>query len=137
MPRSYWDFVAGEIGGGALFWLAISLTIIFFMYGFKHIVVRRQPFDAVAYAALSMSLFCFGTAMRAFLTWMHNRYELRGWDATEWAMTWPWFGASLVLNILGAGACIWVVSSWRWRKVVTLSVVYFAMLIPTALFFLV
>lgn len=135
MPRDYWDVVIGELGGGISFWLSSFLSAMFFTYAFKHLVLQRNRFDATAYAALAMAIFCLGGALRAFVMWMHNLYQLRGWEVSPWTELWPWMGASLIFNAVGAAICTWVVSSWRWRKLFTALVIMFSITVPVVLFF--
>jgi hypothetical protein len=54
-----------------------------------------------------------------------------GWDPSHWIATWPWFGLSVLFNIVGAEACIYLLSSWRWRLCLSVLACVTSILIPT------
>jgi hypothetical protein len=68
---------------------------------------------------------------------MQFLYIRNDWDYTFWLRTWPWFGMSVVLNILGAAAAIWFLSHYSYRTAFTVLAVVTALGVPALVFMLV
>jgi hypothetical protein len=138
-----WDIMVREIGGGAWFFVSLWLTIGFIIY-----VVRRNSFlrngnsidsdwaHAIGIAvktAVALAFFSAGSAIRAFMSWMQFHYAANGWDTEPWIATWPWFGLSVILNIAGGAAAIWLLTPRRWRSWFAGFAVATAVTVPIAL----
>lgn len=101
---SPWDISVRELGGGAWFFMSLWLSVAFVSFVIRE---RDRTNPIVLAVATGLATFAWGSAIRAFLTWMQFRALGNGWDAAYWIQTWPWFGTSVILNISGAAACIY------------------------------
>jgi hypothetical protein len=118
-----------EIGAGAWFITAASLVLVFGVYAAQCFTWdadwRRSPTFS---AAIALSIFGAGSAMRAGLAWfrfIHGDYS--GFDfILSW---WPWFEVSILANALGAAIAIYALSP-SWRLCLSLGVVGAAFIIP-------
>jgi hypothetical protein len=118
-----------EIGAGAWFITAVSLVLVFGVYAAQCFTWdpdwRRSPTFS---AAIALSIFGAGSAMRAGLAWfrfVHGDYS--GFDfILSW---WPWFEVSILANALGAAIAIYALSP-SWRLCLSLGVVGAAFIIP-------
>jgi hypothetical protein len=118
-----------EIGAGAWFITAVSLVLVFGVYAAQCFTWdpdwRRSPTFS---AAIALSIFGAGSAMRAGLAWfrfIHGDYS--GFDfILSW---WPWFEVSILANALGAAIAIYALSP-SWRLCLSLGVVGAAFIIP-------
>jgi hypothetical protein len=125
------DIVVREIGGGAWFFMSFALGVAFIGYVVRQRwIFSQREFTPVTKTAVALALFSFGSAMRAFLTWMQFLYLDNGWDARYWIDTWPWFGASIILNIIGAEFCVWVLTPAKWRVCTTFFTAAVSILVP-------
>lgn len=132
-----WDIAVREIGGGIWFWTSFWLTIAFVAYVIRKSFVERNGDRVIVGAAAALTLFFAGSSLRGFITWMQFFYAGNGWDTAAWVKTWPWYGLSVLMNIAGAAACIWLLSSWRWRVIFTTCAIGGAVAVPVALRWLV
>ena len=93
------DSVVREIGSGNWFILSIILGFCFVVYFVRELWEKGTGDQR--WLAVGLGMICFGSAIRAFLTWMLNIYNLHGWESAFWSNTWPWFALSVLLNSLG------------------------------------
>ena len=128
------DAAIVEIGSGAWFLTSFSLVLVFgyhviqhFWYDpkWRHSVTLQASLAFIAYGA--------GSAMRAGLAW--RRFSSGDFEGAAFIITWwPWFEISIILNAIGAGAAIYILSP-GWRSWAAALVVSIAFVIPT-LFYL-
>lgn len=121
-PYTINDMVLREIGGGIWFWLSAALAVAFFAYVIRKVMYERDRPDTVVIAAFFLGLFCTGSAIRAFLSWMQFMYILNGWPYRVWIETWPWFGGSVICNAVGAAGGLWLLTPKEWRTLITFGV---------------
>jgi hypothetical protein len=128
---SSWDIMVRELGGGIWFFTSFWLVVAFGTYIARETIYTRRD-RTLMFAASALVIYFVGSMIRGLLTWMQFFYAGNGWPVERWVATWPWFGLSVTLNIIGAELCIFLLSNWRWR--ITLSVVAVAtsVLIPVA-----
>jgi hypothetical protein len=129
---SAWDIAVREVGGGIWFFMSLFMSLAFAIYAFRE--YNRAGLNPVTLVAVSFEIFCFGSAMRGFLTWMQFMAAGNGSDPSRWIETWPWLGLSVLLNILGAAWCIWLISPHRWRVCTTIVSVAVAIGVPVTIF---
>jgi hypothetical protein len=133
---SAWDITVREIGGGIWFFTSLAGALAFLGYALRRTLWERQRPDVVILTAFALAEFFIGSAMRGFLTWMQFMSAGNGGDTAPWIATWPLLGSSVILNILGAAACIWLLSPRRWRAWFTAATVVIAIGVPLGLFWL-
>jgi hypothetical protein len=132
---SQWDITVREIGGGIWCLTSLALAIALLVYAVRR-VLEERTYSPVTLTALAFAEFCFGSAIRGFLTWRQFMAAGNGSDPSQWIATWPWLGTSVILNIGGAAAAIWLLSPSRWRVSFTAGTVLAAILVPLALFYM-
>lgn len=130
MIYSDWDITVRELGGGIWFWTSLWLVFAFMGYVIREVCFERKVDRQILFAAGALSVYFAGSTIRGLLTWMQFFYVGNHWNVTGIVATWPWFGASVLLNITGAAMCIWLLSSWRWRVYFTIAAVSWAILVP-------
>jgi hypothetical protein len=128
------DIIVRAIGGGIWFWMSLFLAGSFFLYIARK---RGETPTVVLQIAFFHGIFCLGSAMRAALTWGQFLSALEKLDPAPWLQTWPWFGSSVILNIIGAGGAIFLLTPYRWRWEITLGAVTVAIGVPAVLYMLV
>jgi hypothetical protein len=135
---THWDIVVREIGGGVWFFTNLTLALVLFAWGFQQCCLKKsgEPLSLIL-IAFSISEVLLGSAIRGFLTWQQFRVAGNGEDPSFWVATWPFLGLSVILNITGAAACVWLILPPAWRTLVTFYAMALAVLIPVGVFFLV
>lgn len=132
------DILVRELGGGVWFVVSGALALAFIGY----VIGQRQKFGSYKWAptckvAIALAVFCAGSSARGLLTWLQFFYIESGYDPSPWIATWPWFGTSVVLNIVGGLACIWLLSPERWRWPVTALTFALSIALPVGLAYLI
>jgi hypothetical protein len=130
-----WDMSVRELGGGVWFFTNFALALVLFAWGFRQCCSKQygQPI-ALVMIAFAISEMLFGSAIRGFLTWQQFRVAGNGGDPTPWIATWPFLGSSIIMNIMGAALCMWLILPERWRAPITVATTIVAITVPTSIF---
>jgi uncharacterized membrane protein len=141
MMYEHFDLVVRELGGGAWFWISGALGIAFTTYIVRFVQgVRRgrKPTreDKVAFgSACGLLVFSLGSTGRGFLNWMQFHYARQGFDPSVWVDLWPWFGTTILLNIVGGLIAVWFLTTWRYRTLFVVLTFLLAIGVPVAFYF--
>jgi hypothetical protein len=127
---SSWDIFVRELGGGIWFFTSFWLVIAFSAYIVRETARDNRRDGALIAAATALVVYFIGSMIRGLLTWMQFFFAGNGWDPKDWIATWPWFGLSVLFNIVGAEACIYLLSSWRWRLCLSILAGITSILVP-------
>jgi hypothetical protein len=128
---SSWDIMVRELGGGVWFFTSFWLVIAFSAYIIRETARDNRRDGTLVMAATALIVYFIGSMIRGLLTWMQFFFAGNGWDPSHWIATWPWFGLSVLFNIVGAEACIYLLSSWKWRACLSVLACVTSILIPT------
>lgn len=128
------EFVIGEIGSGVWFIVASGLSLTFIAYALNKTFLQLDRPRSVISAALAFAIFCAGSAIRGFMTWMQYYYERLDYDVTQWLTLWPWLALSIALKIFGACWAIYIVSPWSWRRASIMLYLLVAVAVPATLY---
>jgi hypothetical protein len=133
---SQWDMTVRELGGGVWFFSNIALAAVLSAWAFSQCFRRDRCVDPLVALAVAMATVLFGSSIRGFLTWQQFRVAGNGGDPSFWIATWPLLGSSVILNIVGAAACTWLILPERWRTPITIVIVAVAIIVPFSIFYL-
>lgn len=116
----YSDFnlLIRELGNGVWAVLCFSLVIALAYWGgrrFSWRMYRSGHSDPAICASFALSLYFFGSGLRALTQWGTIMSAALGWDNTHWTDLWPLFVLALTCAVVGGIWCVWAVAPRRWR----------------------